>query len=143
MRRSLFVLLLGSLPLVTPAIAKGPPAAASGKPVTTASGLQIIEVKLGSGAVAEKGRFVKVHYTGTLKDGTKFDSSRDRGQPFSFRLGDHKVIQGWEEGIASMKVGGRRTLIIPAALGYGDRGFGSIIPPGSELHFDVELVDVL
>ena len=141
-------LLMGSIAFATPALAKGPAAptseAAPGKAVTTPSGLQIIDVKIGKGSLAEKGKFVSVHYTGTLKDGTKFDSSRDRGnQPFSFRLGAGKVIKGWEEGIADMRVGGRRTLIIPANLAYGDQGFGAIIPPGSELHFDVELIEVL
>ena len=110
--------------------------------VTTPSGLKYIEIKEGDGATPNKGQTVVVHYTGTLEDGTKFDSSRDRNQPFSFKLGVGQVIQGWDEGLSTMKVGGRRQLIIPAELGYGARGAGGVIPPNATLIFDVELLKV-
>ena len=110
--------------------------------VTTDSGLQYIELKPGDGATPQKGQTVVVHYTGTLEDGTKFDSSRDRNRPFSFKLGVGQVIPGWDEGIASMKVGGRRQLIIPPELGYGSRGAGGVIPPNATLLFDVELLKI-
>jgi peptidylprolyl isomerase len=108
--------------------------------VTTESGLQYIDLVEGTGAAPEKGQTVSVHYTGTLQDGTKFDSSRDRGQPFEFPLGAGRVIKGWDEGIASMKIGGQRQLIIPPDLGYGSRGAGGVIPPNATLLFDVELL---
>jgi peptidylprolyl isomerase len=110
--------------------------------VTTPSGLKYIDVKEGAGVSPEKGKTVAVHYTGTLEDGTKFDSSRDRGRPFSFKIGVGQVIKGWDEGVMSMKVGGQRTLIIPPDLGYGARGAGGVIPPNATLIFDVELLDV-
>jgi peptidylprolyl isomerase len=110
--------------------------------VTTPSGLQYIDEKVGEGQSPTKGKKVSVHYTGTLTDGKKFDSSRDRGQPFQFVIGVGQVIKGWDEGVMSMRVGGRRKLIIPAALGYGARGAGGVIPPNAELHFDVELLGV-
>jgi peptidylprolyl isomerase len=110
--------------------------------VTTPTGLQYVDDKLGDGAAPQKGKRVTVHYTGTLTDGSKFDSSRDRGQPFKFVIGVGQVIAGWDEGVMSMKVGGRRKLIIPANLGYGARGAGGVIPPNAELHFDVELLGV-
>jgi peptidylprolyl isomerase len=110
--------------------------------VTTPSGLQYIELKEGDGATPQKGQTVVVHYTGTLENGSKFDSSRDRNRPFSFKLGVGQVIPGWDEGIASMKVGGRRQLIIPPELGYGSRGAGGVIPPNATLIFDVELLKI-
>ena len=110
--------------------------------VKTASGLQYDDAKEGAGASPQKGKRVTVHYTGTLADGKKFDSSRDRSEPFSFIIGVGQVIRGWDEGVMSMKVGGRRKLVIPAALGYGARGAGGLIPPNAELHFDVELLGV-
>jgi peptidylprolyl isomerase len=113
-----------------------------GEVVTTPSGLQYEDIKVGDGAQPKAGQTVIVHYTGTLTDGTKFDSSRDRGQPFSFRLGAGEVIKGWDEGLSTMKVGGQRKLTIPPDLGYGARGAGGVIPPNATLVFDVELLDV-
>lgn len=113
---------------------------------TTASGLQYLDTVEGDGAQAVAGNSVKVHYTGWLFNdgvqGAKFDSSKDRGDPFVFSLGAGMVIKGWDEGVAGMKVGGARTLIIPAALGYGARGAGGVIPPNATLKFDVELLAV-
>lgn len=109
--------------------------------ITTPSGLKYVDLVEGTGASADQGQTVYVHYTGTLEDGTKFDSSRDRNRPFSFKLGAGQVIKGWDEGIASMKVGGRRQLVIPPELGYGARGIGPI-PPNSTLLFDVELLKI-
>ena len=110
--------------------------------ITTKSGLKYIEQKVGDGKEAKAGNVVEVHYTGTLKDGKKFDSSRDRGKPFSFELGAGQVIKGWDEGVAGMKVGGKRLLTIPPELGYGARGAGGVIPPNATLLFEVELLKV-
>jgi peptidylprolyl isomerase len=114
--------------------------------VTTPSGLRIIDVKPGTGPVPQAGQTVTVNYTGWLfvdgKKGKKFDSSLDRGDPFSFTLGQGQVIKGWDEGLATMHVGGKRTLIIPPDLGYGARGAGGDIPPGATLMFDVDLLGV-
>jgi peptidylprolyl isomerase len=110
--------------------------------VTTPSGLKYIDIAEGEGATPTKGQTVSVHYTGTLENGSKFDSSRDRGRPFDFKIGVGQVIQGWDEGVGSMKVGGRRTLIIPSELGYGSRGAGGVIPPNATLIFDVELLAI-
>ena len=108
----------------------------------TASGLEYEDVRVGTGAEATAGKTVEVHYTGWLTDGKKFDSSRDRGEPFAFRLGAGQVIRGWDEGVAGMKIGGQRKLTIPAQLGYGNRGVGGVIPPNATLVFDVELLGV-
>ena len=110
---------------------------------TTASGLQIEEIKLGDGESAAAGQFVSVHYTGWLTDGTKFDSSKDRNEPFDFPLGQRNVIAGWDEGVQGMRVGGIRKLTIPPQLGYGARGAGGVIPPNATLVFEVELLDIL
>jgi FKBP-type peptidyl-prolyl cis-trans isomerase len=110
--------------------------------VTTDSGLKYEVLQEGAGNAAKAGDTVEVHYTGWLKDGTKFDSSHDRGQPFVFPLGVGRVIKGWDEGVAGMKPGGKRKLVIPAALGYGNRGAGSVIPPDAELTFEVELLKI-
>lgn len=110
--------------------------------VTTPSGLKYIDQVEGTGATPAAGQTVYVHYTGTLQDGKKFDSSRDRNTPFSFRLGAGQVIKGWDEGISTMKVGGQRRLIIPPELGYGARGAGGVIPPNATLIFDVELLRI-
>ncbi|NJK41254.1 MAG: FKBP-type peptidyl-prolyl cis-trans isomerase [Acaryochloridaceae cyanobacterium SU_2_1] len=107
---------------------------------TTPSGLKYRDLEVGTGEQPMVGQMVVVHYTGTLTDGTKFDSSRDRNQPFSFPIGKGRVIKGWDEGVGSMKVGGRRELVIPPDLGYGSRGAGGIIPPNATLVFDVELL---
>jgi FKBP-type peptidyl-prolyl cis-trans isomerase FkpA len=109
---------------------------------TTPSGLIIEEVTVGSGAAAAAGQKVKVHYTGWLTNGTKFDSSKDRGDPFEFPLGGGRVIKGWDEGVQGMKIGGTRKLTIPPALGYGARGAGGVIPPNATLVFEVELLAV-
>ncbi len=126
--------------------ASSPMTAPNPAPITTPSGLTIIDTKIGSGATPRPGQTCVMHYTGWLyvngAKGQKFDSSRDSGQPFEFRLGVHQVIAGWDEGIATMKVGGQRTLIIPPSLGYGSRGAGGVIPPNATLIFDVELLAV-
>jgi peptidylprolyl isomerase len=120
-------------------------APAQAQPVTTtADGLQIIDTQVGTGPSPKKGQTVVVNYTGWLyvngKKGSKFDSSVDHGQPFEFPLGQHQVIPGWDEGVATMKVGGKRTLIIPPALAYGSNGAGGVIPPNATLIFDIDLL---
>ncbi len=110
--------------------------------VKTSSGLQYADLVVGNGREAHAGETATVHYTGTLVDGTKFDSSKDRNKPFSFRLGAGHVIKGWDEGVEGMKIGGTRKLVIPPELGYGARGAGSTIPPNATLIFEVELLDL-
>ncbi len=118
----------------------------SGSTVTTSSGLKLIDAQVGTGATPKTGQTCVMHYTGWLYEngakGRKFDSSLDRGQPFEFPIGTGRVIRGWDEGVATMKVGGKRTLIIPPELGYGARGAGNVIPPNATLLFEVELLDV-
>jgi FKBP-type peptidyl-prolyl cis-trans isomerase FkpA len=130
----------GGAAVATPGLAQ------TGKPVTTPSGLQTIDSKVGTGPSPKTGQICVMHYTGWLYEngakGKKFDSSVDRGEPFEFKIGTHQVIAGWDEGVASMKVGGKRTLIIPAALGYGAQGAGNVIPPNATLMFDVELLGI-
>ncbi|MEK7305938.1 MAG: FKBP-type peptidyl-prolyl cis-trans isomerase [Nitrospirota bacterium] len=116
--------------------------ASEGKEITTSSGLQYIDQAVGTGDTAKAGQTVSVHYTGWLTNGKKFDSSVDRGQPFSFRLGVGQVIKGWDEGVQGMNIGGKRKLTIPSNLGYGARGAGGLIPPHATLVFDVELLGV-
>src|ERR1700742_4222045 len=110
--------------------------------VTTSSGLKYEDIEAGIGPVAASGQKAKVHYTGWLTSGQKFDSSKDRNDPFEFTLGAGQVIRGWDEGVAGMKVGGKRTLYIPSTLGYGSNGAGAVIPPNASLIFDVELLNV-
>jgi FKBP-type peptidyl-prolyl cis-trans isomerase FkpA len=123
---------------------KGPasPAKVTGQPTTTASGLQYWDTVVGTGTTAIAGNTVKVHYNGYLSTGEKFDSSRDRDQPFSFALATGQVIKGWDEGIQGMKVGGQRQLRVPPDLAYGATGVGNVIPPNAKLVFDVELLQV-
>ena len=130
----------------TPSTSSAPstssPMKVTSQPTTTTSGLQYWDIVVGTGATAAPGNTVKVHYSGFLTSGAKFDSSRDRGEPFSFALGTGQVIKGWDEGVAGMKVGGQRQLRIPPQLGYGSTGAGGVIPPNATLIFDVELLDV-
>jgi len=135
--------LTAAFALVAPTAAM---AQAAGAATTTPSGLKITDTKVGTGASPKPGQICVMHYTGWLYEGgakgKKFDSSVDRGQPFEFPIGRRQVISGWDEGVATMKVGGKRTLIIPPELGYGARGAGGVIPPNATLIFDVELLDV-
>lgn len=137
----LLVIALASIGFAVPTVR-----AAALNTVASASGLKYIDTKIGTGAQAVKGKKVSVHYTGWLNEkgnrGQKFDSSLDRGQAFDFALGAGQVIKGWDEGVAGMKVGGKRTLMIPAPLAYGERGAGGVIPPNADLIFDVELLKV-
>ncbi len=119
------------------------PAAASETAVTTPSGLSYVDIVVGNGPSPVSGKPVKVHYTGWLENGTKFDSSVDRGEPFVFTIGAGEVIPGWDEGVMTMKVGGKRRLTVPAKLGYGEAGAGGVIPPNATLIFEVELLEVV
>jgi FKBP-type peptidyl-prolyl cis-trans isomerase FkpA len=125
---------------VTPPLPPG--AVAPPKPITNVSELKMEDTKVGTGAVAKAGKSVTVHYTGWLTNGTKFDSSKDHGQPFTFQLGAGQVIKGWDQGVAGMKVGGVRKLTIPPSLAYGPNGAGGVIPPNATLVFEVELLGV-
>ena len=140
----LVVALTGFSTLLT--ASEGALAQSKGKTMTTASGLQIIDTKEGTGASPKSGQTCVMHYTGWLYEngqkGKKFDSSVDRNEPFEFPIGQRRVIAGWDEGVATMKVGGKRTLIIPPELGYGARGAGGVFPPNATLMFDVELLGV-
>jgi peptidylprolyl isomerase len=140
-RAAIIAALALSAAAFTPALAQ-----TAGATMTNPSGLQITDAKVGEGASPKTGQTCVMHYTGWLynngEKGKKFDSSVDRGEPFAFTLGVGQVIRGWDEGVASMKVGGKRTLIIPPALGYGARGAGGVIPPNATLIFDVELLGV-
>ena len=111
-------------------------------PMKTSSGLEYTDEVIGTGAQPQRGDTVTVHYSGYLDDGTKFDSSLDRGRPFDFQIGVGQVIKGWDEGVSTMQVGGKRRLLIPSELGYGSRGAGGVIPPNARLTFDVELLGV-
>ncbi|WP_243317696.1 FKBP-type peptidyl-prolyl cis-trans isomerase [Geothrix paludis] len=137
---------LALLTLATPAQSAGRPKVKAPALVTTASGLKYVDTKVGTGAAPQRGQRCLVHYTGWLSDhgkkGKKFDSSVDRGEPLAIPIGVGRVIKGWDEGLMTMKVGGKRTLYIPAALGYGARGAGGDIPPNADLIFDVELLGV-
>jgi peptidylprolyl isomerase len=132
--------------IATLAAARGAAAQTQGKTMTTDTGLKFIETTVGTGASPKSGQTCVMHYTGWLSEGgakgKKFDSSVDRGRPFEFPLGMKRVIAGWDEGVATMKVGGKRTLIIPPQLGYGERGAGGVIPPNATLIFDVELLAI-
>ena len=119
-----------------------PVAVAPAQPVADVTEMKIEDIKVGTGAVAEVDKNVSVHYTGWLTNGKKFDSSKDRGEPFTFPLGGGRVIKGWDQGVAGMKVGGVRKLTIPPSLGYGPRGAGGVIPPNATLVFEVELLGV-
>ena len=137
-----FILLLILLAFITTSCLRSGPTKVSGAPQKTASGVEYWDLVEGSGETAVAGKQIKVHYTGWLTDGKKFDSSVDTGHPFRFILGRGRVIKGWDEGLAGMKVGGKRQLRIPPELAYGARGFGSTIPPNSTLIFEVELLEV-
>jgi peptidylprolyl isomerase len=132
-------LVASAAPAAAPAKTK---AVANAKIVTTSSGLQYTDEVVGKGPLPKAGQRVRVHYVGTFPSGKKFDSSRDRNEPFTFTLGAHQVIPGWDEGVATMHVGGRRRLIVPPRLAYGTEGAGGVIPPNATLIFDVELLGI-
>jgi FKBP-type peptidyl-prolyl cis-trans isomerase len=139
---ALAALAVGQTTPAKKAPAASTPTKVTGTPTKTASGLEYWDIKVGTGAVAQSGQYVKVDYTGWLTNGKKFDSSVGTGKPFEFKLGASKVIKGWDEGVAGMKVGGKRQLRIPPGLAYGEKGYPGVIPANSTLIFDVQLVDV-
>ncbi|MFO0778154.1 MAG: FKBP-type peptidyl-prolyl cis-trans isomerase [Nitrospira sp.] len=140
--KSSYLLSLMAIVVLTVSVGVGGSMAENNQEVTTPSGLKYVDQAVGTGDAAVAGKNVSVHYTGWLENGKKFDSSVDRGQPFSFPLGAGRVIKGWDEGVQGMKVGGKRKLTIPSDLGYGSRGAGGVIPPNATLIFDVELLRV-
>ena len=140
--KSLSLSSLVAMLVLTFSLGVGGSMAESNQEVTTPSGLKYVDQVVGTGEAAVAGKTVNVHYTGWLENGKKFDSSVDRGQPFSFPLGAGRVIKGWDEGVQGMKVGGKRKLTIPSDLGYGSRGAGGVIPANATLIFDVELLGV-
>jgi FKBP-type peptidyl-prolyl cis-trans isomerase len=140
--KSLYISSLVAMLVLTFSLGVGGSMAENNQEVTTPSGLKYVDQVVGTGEVAVAGKPVSVHYTGWLENGKKFDSSVDRGQPFSFPLGAGRVIKGWDEGVQGMKVGGKRKLTIPSNLGYGPQGAGGVIPPNATLIFDVELLGV-
>lgn len=140
--KSLYLSSLMTIVVLMLLLGVGGSMAESNQEVTTPSGLKYVDQVVGTGEAAVAGKNVSVHYTGWLESGKKFDSSVDRGQPFSFPLGAGRVIKGWDEGVQGMKVGGKRKLTIPSDLGYGSRGAGGVIPPNATLVFDVELLGV-
>ena len=140
--KSLYLSSLIAMGVLTLALGVGGSMAENNQEVTTPSGLKYVDQVVGTGEMAVAGKTANVHYTGWLENGKKFDSSVDRGQPFSFPLGAGRVIKGWDEGVQGMKVGGKRKLTIPSDLGYGSRGAGGVIPPNATLIFDVELLGV-
>lgn len=140
--KSLYLSSLIAMGVLTLALGVGGSMAENNQEVTTPSGLKYVDQVVGTGEMAVAGKTANVHYTGWLENGKKFDSSVDRGQPFSFPLGAGRVIKGWDEGVQGMKVGGKRKLTIPSDLGYGSRGAGGVIPPNATLVFDVELLGI-
>ncbi|MBD5605670.1 MAG: FKBP-type peptidyl-prolyl cis-trans isomerase [Candidatus Eremiobacteraeota bacterium] len=142
MHRSSFLTSLAFAVVAAPLALRSAGIAATSKIVKLAGGETYVDLRAGSGPAAKAGDNVRVHYVGTLANGTKFDSSRDRGVPFDFSLGSGQVIRGWDEGVAGMRVGEVRKLVVPAALGYGDQGAGDKIPPNATLVFTIELLAI-
>jgi FKBP-type peptidyl-prolyl cis-trans isomerase len=143
--RAFFALLIAAGPFLLPAFAtqdKKPAASPAAREMVTPSGVRYLDLQLGQGDEAQLGKIVEVHYVGWLEDGTKFDSSRDREHPFTFRLGAGDAIKGWDEGLLGMKVGGKRKLTIPPELGFGKQGVGSVVPPNAVLFYEFELLGV-